>query len=255
MTPSTRKPARKNNTCNGTEPRARSTNWGSSAVWNSRVFGLSALTTTAWPNTRHVDTGSGPSGTCTPCLRHDAAGEISTPGVLTAADDTLQIGDAGVADMSGYGYQHVLDGADHPLFLVTLLLIAPSSRWGRGGGGATAAARRHRRSCVSSRPSPSGTRSRSSPPRSGGSPCRARWWKSSSPRRWRSRPCTRSARSPGTARKLIAGAFGLAFAGILTDLGVDGSSSVPTLLAFNVGVDLAQLVTRPPPEDQRQLIT
>jgi hypothetical protein len=46
---------------------------------------------------------------------------------------------------------------------------------------------------------------------------------------------------------LIAGGFGLvhglAFAGILTDLGLHGSASVPALLAFNVGVELAQLLT------------
>jgi hypothetical protein len=35
--------------------------------------------------------------------------------------------------------------------------------------------------------------------------------------------------------------YGLAFAGILTDLGIDGSQSVLALLAFNVGVELAQL--------------
>jgi HupE / UreJ protein len=46
---------------------------------------------------------------------------------------------------------------------------------------------------------------------------------------------------------LIAGGFGLvhglAFAGILTDLGLEGSTSLLALLAFNVGVELAQLVT------------
>jgi len=36
---------------------------------------------------------------------------------------------------------------------------------------------------------------------------------------------------------------GLAFASILAGLGLDGSMSVLTLLAFNVGVELAQLVT------------
>ena len=45
----------------------------------------------------------------------------------------------------------------------------------------------------------------------------------------------------------IAGAFGLvhglAFAGILTDLGLDGSPSLLALLSFNVGVELAQLAT------------
>ena len=46
---------------------------------------------------------------------------------------------------------------------------------------------------------------------------------------------------------LVAGAFGLvhglAFAGILTDLGLEGSTSLPALLAFTVGVALAQLGT------------
>jgi hypothetical protein len=45
--------------------------------------------------------------------------------------------------------------------------------------------------------------------------------------------------------EIIAGGFGLvhglAFAGILSDLGIGGSTSVLTLLAFNVGVELAQL--------------
>ncbi len=44
----------------------------------------------------------------------------------------------------------------------------------------------------------------------------------------------------GDGEVLVAGAFGLvhglAFAGILTDLGFEGATSVPTLLAFNVGV-------------------
>lgn len=46
---------------------------------------------------------------------------------------------------------------------------------------------------------------------------------------------------------MIAGGFGLvhglAFAGILTDLGLSGSASVLALLAFIVGVELAQLLT------------
>ena len=36
---------------------------------------------------------------------------------------------------------------------------------------------------------------------------------------------------------------GLAFAGILADLGLDGTTSVLSLLAFNVGIELAQLAT------------
>jgi len=46
---------------------------------------------------------------------------------------------------------------------------------------------------------------------------------------------------------LIAGGFGLvhglAFAGILAELGLQGSTSVLALLAFNLGVELAQLLT------------
>ncbi len=46
---------------------------------------------------------------------------------------------------------------------------------------------------------------------------------------------------------LVAGAFGLvhglAFAGILTDLGLQGPTSLLALLALNGGVELAQLVT------------
>ena len=34
---------------------------------------------------------------------------------------------------------------------------------------------------------------------------------------------------------------GLAFAGILSDLGIDGTTSLLSLLAFNVGIELAQL--------------
>ena len=41
----------------------------------------------------------------------------------------------------------------------------------------------------------------------------------------------------------VTAVHGLAFAGILSDLGVDGSASVLSLLAFNVGVELAQLLT------------
>lgn len=58
----------------------------------------------------------------------DAGGEISTPGVLDASDNTLQLGDTaatGLTDMIGYGYNHVLEGADHLLFLLALLLVAP----------------------------------------------------------------------------------------------------------------------------------
>ncbi|WP_309713199.1 HupE/UreJ family protein, partial [Pseudolysinimonas sp.] len=66
----------------------------------------------------------------------DANGDISTAGVIDANDATLQIGTAvepGLLDMIGFGFHHVLEGADHLLFLVTLLLVSPlvvvSRRW------------------------------------------------------------------------------------------------------------------------------
>ena len=180
----------------------------------------------------------------------DAAGEISTAGVLDAADTTLQIGDAaatGLADMVGYGLHHVLEGADHLLFLVTLLLVAPcvavAGRWQRRDGVGptlrtivgvvTAFTVGHSITLIAAALG------------------------------WVTVPTAPVevliAASVGVAaihamrplarhgEALIAGAFGLvhglAFAGILTDLGLDGATSVLALLAFNVGVELAQLLT------------
>ena len=180
----------------------------------------------------------------------DAAGDISTAGVLDASSRTLAMGgtaDTGLADMVGYGLHHVLDGADHLLFLVTLLLVAPlavvAGRWRRGDG-AWATARRvlgvvtaftggHSLTLIASALG------------------------------WVAVPTAPVevliAASVGVAavhavrplarrgELVIAGGFGLvhglAFAGILTDLGLGGSASVLALLAFNVGVELAQLVT------------
>ncbi|WP_457075802.1 HupE/UreJ family protein [Modestobacter sp. SYSU DS0290] len=180
----------------------------------------------------------------------DAAGDISTAGVLTATDDTLVVGDAaatGLADMVGYGLHHVLAGADHLLFLLTLLLIAPvvavGGRWRRRDGvrptlGAvlavvTAFTVGHSLTLLAS----------------------ALGWVAAP-----SAPVeVLIAVSVGVAavhalrplarrgEVLVAGGFGLvhglAFAGILTDLGLAGATSVPALLAFNVGVELAQLLT------------
>ena len=179
-----------------------------------------------------------------------ADGDISTAGVLDTTDSSLRIGEAagtGVADMVGHGLHHVLAGADHLLFLLTLLLVAPlvvvAGRWERGAG-LTAALRRvlavvsaftagHSLTLVASALG------------------------------WVAVPGTPVevliAVSVGVAavhavrpmvrggEVLIAGGFGLvhglAFAGILTDLGLDGSASVLSLLSFNVGVELAQLLT------------
>ena len=185
----------------------------------------------------------------------DAAGDISTAGVLTATDDTLTVGgaaatgaaDTGWLDMVGYGLHHVLEGADHLLFLLTLLLVAPvaavAGRWRRRDGlgptlrsvlaVVTAFTVGHSLTLLAS----------------------ALGWVTAP-----SAPVeVLIAVSVGVAavhalrplarrgEVLVAGGFGLvhglAFAGILTDLGLDGATSVPALLAFNVGVELAQLLT------------
>lgn len=180
----------------------------------------------------------------------DAAGDISTAGVVNAADDTVRVGDAadtGLVDMIGYGFQHVLEGADHLLFLVTLLLVAPlvavGARWRRRDGIAptwrkvlrvvTAFTVGHSLTLIAAA---LGWVSLPSAPVEvliavsvGVSAIHA------------IRPLARR------GEELIAAAFGLvhglAFAGILADFGFDGSLSLPTLLAFNVGVELAQLLT------------
>ncbi|MCZ2805214.1 HupE/UreJ family protein [Modestobacter sp. VKM Ac-2983] len=182
----------------------------------------------------------------------DAAGDISTAGVLTATDLTLVIGDdgrlgTGLTDMVGYGLHHVLEGADHLLFLLTLLLVAPvaavAGRWRRRDGMrptahsvlavVTAFTVGHSLTLLAS----------------------ALGWVTAP-----SAPVeVLIAVSVGVAavhalrplarrgEVLVAGGFGLvhglAFAGILTDLGLGGATSVPALLAFNVGVELAQLLT------------
>lgn len=181
----------------------------------------------------------------------DADGEISTPGVLDASDDTLEIGtgSAGVAvdDMVTYGFHHVLEGADHLLFLITLLLPAPfivaAGRWHRQLGirpalrkavhVVTAFTVGHSLTLIAS----------------------ALGWITPP-----SRPVevliaasvavsAVHAMRPFAVRgeEVIAVGFGLvhglAFAGILRDLGLGGSTSMLALLSFNIGVELAQLVT------------
>ena len=179
----------------------------------------------------------------------DSAGDISTAGVLDAEHQALTITDAAqttaVGDMIRHGYHHVLEGADHLLFLLALLLPAPlvaaAARWRRGPGvvSTTKAVLRvvsaftlgHSLTLIAS----------------------ALGWVTVP-----SRPVEiLIAVSVGVAavhaiRPLarrgevaIAVGFGLvhglAFARILSDLGLDGSASLLSLLAFNVGIELAQL--------------
>ncbi len=178
-------------------------------------------------------------------------GDISTPGVLTSDAPSLTIaGDTatvGVVDMVRYGFDHVLEGADHLLFLLTLLLPAPlvaaAGRWRRGGSArhtfrrvvhvVTAFTLGHSLTLIAST---LGWVSLPSRPVEiaiavsvGVSALHA------------IRPLARR------GEEWIAAGFGLvhglAFAGILTDLGIDGSTGLLTLLAFNVGVELSQLAT------------
>ena len=180
----------------------------------------------------------------------DAAGEVTTAGVLTASDSTLRIGDTaavGLTDMIGHGYHHVVEGADHLLFLITLLLVAPlaavAGRWRRRGGVVstsrkvlqvvTAFTAGHSLTLIAS------ALGWVSLP---GAPVEVLIAASVAVSALHAiRPLARH------GEELIAGAFGLvhglAFAGILSGLGLDGAPSLPALLAFNLGVELAQLVT------------
>lgn len=181
----------------------------------------------------------------------DSAGEISTAGVITSAKPNLLITDGvqdvPLGDMVHYGFAHVLEGADHLLFLLTLLLPAPllavSGRWRPGNGlrptvtrvvhVVTAFTLGHSLTLIAA----------------------ALGWVNVP-----GRPvevliaasvgvaavhAIRPLRERGAAA--IALGFGLvhglAFAGILSDLGLDGTTALLSLLAFNVGIELAQLLT------------
>lgn len=181
----------------------------------------------------------------------DSNGDISTPGIITASNPTLTVTDGQasvpVSDMIHYGLEHVLEGADHLLFLSTLLLPAPlvvaAGRWRPGGGPRptlkrvvhviTAFTIGHSVTLIAS----------------------ALGWVNVP-----TRPveviiaasvgvsalhCLRPLATHG--EEAIAVGFGLvhglAFAGILRDLGLQGTTSLVSLLSFNVGIELAQLLT------------
>lgn len=181
----------------------------------------------------------------------DSRDEISTPGILTSSDTRLVVTDSRhgvpIGDMVRYGFEHVLDGADHLLFLLMLLVPAPlverAGRWraGRSVGDTlrrvvhvvTAFTVGHSITLVAS----------------------VLGWVSAPGRPVEILIATSvgvsavHAMRPLASRgeEVIAAGFGLvhglAFAGVLADLGLGGTTSVLALLAFNVGVEVAQLVT------------
>ena len=179
----------------------------------------------------------------------NAANQASTPGVFTVDTSSIDVGDgsSGVAmlDMARFGFHHVLDGADHLLFLLTLLLPAPliavAGRWRRGPGlrpavhkvvhVVTAFTIGHSVTLVAT----------------------ALGWITVPGRPVETLIAVSVAVSAVHAIRpiicggepVIAGIFGLihgmAFAGILTQLGLNGSTSLLALLAFNIGIEIAQL--------------
>jgi hypothetical protein len=178
----------------------------------------------------------------------DGAGNTVVSGVLTDMIPAVTIhheAETGIGDMVGQGFRHVQDGADHLLFLMTLLIPAPLIAVGRRWAGrralrgslwavlrvATAFTIGHSLTLIAA----------------------AMQWVEVP-----TRPIeVLIAVSVGVAavhsiRPLVRGGedviaagfglvHGLAFAGILADLGLDGSASWPALLGFNLGIELAQL--------------
>ncbi|KRE21866.1 HupE/UreJ family protein [Agromyces sp. Soil535] len=184
----------------------------------------------------------------------DADGSIGLAGVITETDGTVTVGevadaaaatDPGVVDMIWSGFHHVMEGADHLLFLFALLLPAPllalAGRWREGRRVrdsvwavvrvATAFTVGHSITLIAAAMGwvdvPSQTVEILIAASVGVAAIHA------------IRPLVRR------GEVIIAGAFGLihglAFAGILADLGFEGQASWPVLLAFNVGIELAQL--------------
>lgn len=187
----------------------------------------------------------------------EADGDIYLAGTIDASDGSVTVGgavttatetaSAGVLDMVGHGFHHVLAGADHLLFLLALLLPAPllaaGRRWATGKHPgtalgsvvriATAFTVGHSITLIAAALGwvsiPSG-------------PVEVLVAASVAVAAVHAfRPLVRRGEA------IIAAVFGLvhglAFAGILTDLGLEGTTSLPALLAFNVGIELAQLLT------------
>ena len=176
----------------------------------------------------------------------DGSGDTVVSGVLTDMIPAVTIhheAETGIGDMVGQGFRHVQAGADHLLFLMTLLIPAPliavRRRWtGRRAlrGSlwavlrvATAFTIGHSLTLIAAAMQwvqvPSGPIEVVIAISVGVAAVHA------------IRPLVRG------GEDVIAAGFGLvhglAFAGILADL--DGSASWPALLGFNLGIELAQL--------------
>lgn len=182
----------------------------------------------------------------------DAAGDFSTPGIATASDHTVAVGgaaqEAGALDMLGHGFTHVLAGGDHLLFLIALLLPAPllavGRRWERGSRRlrdpllrvvhvVTAFTAGHSLTLIAAALGwvavPSAPVEVLIAASVGVAAIHAM------------RPLAR--RGEATIALLFGLVHGLAFAGILDQLGLSGTPSLAALLAFNVGIELAGLLT------------
>jgi hypothetical protein len=171
--------------------------------------------------------------------------DIDTPTLTVGADTAADIG-ATFTSMVSRGFEHVLNGADHLLFLLVLLLpaslVAAAGRWhpshsGRGALKrvalvATAFTVGHSITLVAS----------------------ALGWISLPSRPVEILVAVSVAVAaihvlrPFAVRgeEAIAGVFGLvhglAFSGLLDDLGLGRSTSLASLLGFNLGIEAAQLV-------------
>lgn len=179
----------------------------------------------------------------------NAGGVISTPGVFASNRHTVDIGentaDVAITDMIRFGFHHVLDGADHLLFLFTLLLpascVVAGRRW-RQEQGLALSARKILHVVTAFTLGHSLTLAATS----------LRWITVPS------RPvevlvAVSVAVSAAHAIRpfvqggepFIAATFGLvhglAFAGILHSLGFMGRTSLVALLSFNIGIEFAQL--------------
>ena len=176
-------------------------------------------------------------------------GTVSTPGVFTSDRRTVDIGentaDVALTDMIQFGFHHVLDGADHLLFLLTLLLpascVVASRRWNRQKSLALSA-RKILHVVTAFTLGHSLTLAATSfgwitvP----GQPVEVLIAVSVAVSAAHAiRPFVRG------GEPVIAATFGLvhglAFAGILHSLGLQTRTSLIALLAFNIGIEIAQI--------------